>query len=196
MDLSRTLVCLFKVLSDSSVVNTISNVKMAYVFGRRWTHICFWWFIKLEIIIPGKTLSVLSFSRTFQTVPNCYIKAVFELQIITFIWYCLTKIHLVLKFFWYCVTHIHLILPYCRSITTVSIYNGTSSDIIAQWIKKKIEDIVINSGIFSSNGCRSASTSKILASGVSVSTILESTSSSTDSTRYFKRYYLKVILEV
>lgn len=34
MAVSRILVCLFKALSDSSVVNTVSKVKIAYVFGK------------------------------------------------------------------------------------------------------------------------------------------------------------------
>ena len=79
-------------------------------------------------------------------------------------------------------------------ITSVPLYKGVSSDTIEPWIKKTMEDSGINSGIFSSHSCQSISTSKLLASGVSVSTILEYASSSTDAT--FKRHSLKYILGV
>ena len=67
-------------------------------------------------------------------------------------------------------------------ITTVPPYKRVSSDTITRWINKTTEDAGINSHIFSSHRCQSDSTSKALASGISVSTILEFASWFTDST--------------
>ena len=91
------------------------------------------------------------------------------------------------------------IILFCSSditlrITTVPLYRGVSRDTIARLIKKTTENTDINSGIFYSNSCRSASTSKALANGVSITTLLESASWSTDSG--FTRQCLKNILEV
>ena len=69
-----------------------------------------------------------------------------------------------------------------------------------------MEDPGINSGVFYSRSCQSASTRKALANGVNVSTKLESASSSTDSTfkkdailkickKFIQTHPKKIILE-
>ena len=86
IDVTRNLARRVMAVSDSSVINTISKLKITEVFDRWWMYICFQWFIKLETVILWKTLSV---SATPETVHNYYIKAVVRPQIIAFIWYCL-----------------------------------------------------------------------------------------------------------
>ena len=79
-------------------------------------------------------------------------------------------------------------------LTTVRPYKGASSDTIARWIKNKMLEAGINTALFSPHSCRSAVTSKVDATGTSITTILQSASWSRTST--LKKFYLKDIQQV
>lgn len=127
-------------------------------------HICFRWMIKtLESTIPRKTHNVLSFSRKFKTVFNCYIEKVFEHQIIAFIWYCLTN--------YYCA-------PYKRVLSYT----------IALWIRKTMEEAGINYVVFLSHSCQSAAT-RIKPATSYLTWIINSV----DKSSWFSRFFRKTV---
>ena len=79
-------------------------------------------------------------------------------------------------------------------LTIVRPYKGTSSDTIARQIKNTMQEAGNNAGLFSPHSFRSAATSKVEASGTSITTILQSASWSRTST--FKKVYLNDIQQV
>ena len=73
-------------------------------------------------------------------------------------------------------------------ITTVKPLKKASKDIIFLWVKLTMSEAGINSGLFTSHSCRSASTSKPTEKNVDLKTILKSANWSGNST--FKKHYL------
>ena len=76
-------------------------------------------------------------------------------------------------------------------ITTVKPLKKASKDIIFLWVKLTMSEAGINSGLFTSHSCRSASTSKATEANIDLQTILKSANWSGDST--FKKHYLREI---
>ena len=67
-------------------------------------------------------------------------------------------------------------------ITTVKPHQKASKDSISRWIKLTMSEAGINSGLFTSHSCRSASTSKAIEANIDLQTILKSANWSGDST--------------
>ena len=76
-------------------------------------------------------------------------------------------------------------------IITAKSHKEASKDSIFRWIKLTMFEAGINSGLFTSRSCRSASTSKAIEANVDLQTILKSANGSGDLT--FKKHYLKEI---
>ena len=76
-------------------------------------------------------------------------------------------------------------------ITTVKPHKKASKDSISRWIKLTMSKARINSGLFTSHSCRSASTSKAIEVNVDLHAILKSANCSGDST--FKKHYHREI---
>ena len=65
-------------------------------------------------------------------------------------------------------------------ITTVKPHKKTSTEGISWWIKQNVSKAGINSGLFTSHSCRSASTSKTIETNIDSETILKSENWSRD----------------
>ena len=157
MDVSRKLVCLFMLLSDSRV-NSVSD--------RYWW---WYWFIFDDVLKhsrPSFKEKPLVFRAFSQKPKFCPISTLIQYLDIRLSRWSDTALFL----------------------TTVKPYKGASRDTIACWIKNTMQETGINTALFSPHSCRSAATSKVNASGTSITTILQSPGWSRTST--FKKFYL------